>query len=75
LLKRNNWRYLDLLNALRTYGGYREFFPCRSERQLANYCATALGLRKSETGKTSKAGAPAEYTAAKRLLALLPLFE
>jgi hypothetical protein len=75
LLKRHNWRYVDLLTVLRSLTGRGDSFPFESEQQLATYCGTALGLHKSSFNPPVKKGETAGQIVAQRLFELLPLFQ
>ena len=56
LVMRYNWTYRDLLNVLRSLNpqppATNPFhrYPCDREQDLAAYCITALGLRKTGKG-------------------------
>ena len=73
LVTRYNWTYRDLLNVLRslypqapaTSPFHR--YPCDREQDLAAYCITALGLRKTGKGVSAKNGRPAGYEIAQQL--------
>jgi hypothetical protein len=71
LLRYHNWSYRDLAHVLHSFEQCFDSFPCRSERQLAIYCRTALGLRRGSFGTRMDGPIPGE-TVAGRIVGFLP---
>jgi len=77
LVTRYNWTYRDLLNVLRSLNSQPPAtnpfhrYPCDREQDLAAYCITALGLRKTGKGQSAKTGRPAGYDVAQKLFPTL----
>jgi hypothetical protein len=73
LVNRYSWTYRDLLNVLRSLNSQSPArnpfycYPCDREQDLAAYCITALGLRKTGKGVSAKNGRPAGYEIAQQL--------
>jgi hypothetical protein len=67
LLKRHNWTYRDLMNAVRSVISRPNAYPCQREQDFTVHCRTVLGLRKTTRGKSAKAARPPGYAVALRL--------
>ena len=72
LLKTHYWTNADLLSVLRAVTNVGAEFPCQSERQLAAYCQSALGLRNPRFAKRRRSGAIPGKAVAERVFNFLP---